>query len=70
MTARAFLEATFGAHLDDALFDELRKTEYARLDADNQAYLDFTGDFGHETGVLEITVNADGLIAEVAAYLD
>ena len=43
MTARAFLEPVFGAHLDDALFDELRRTEYARLDADNQAYLDFTG---------------------------
>ena len=35
-----------------------------------KAHLDFTGDFGHEAGVLEITVNADGLIAEVAADLD
>src|SRR5512141_19637 len=43
MTARAFREPTFAAHLDDGLFEELRRTEYARLDADNQAYLDFTG---------------------------
>jgi selenocysteine lyase/cysteine desulfurase len=27
----------------DAFFDELRAAEYARLDADDQAYLDFTG---------------------------
>ena len=35
-----------------------------------KAHLDFTGDFGHETGFLDITVNADGLIAEVTADLD
>jgi selenocysteine lyase/cysteine desulfurase len=43
MTARAFFGPEPAPHRDDALFDELRKTEYARLDADNQAYLDFTG---------------------------
>ena len=35
-----------------------------------KAHLDFTGDFGHETGVLDITLGADGLIASVAADLD
>ena len=27
----------------DRFFDELRATEYARLDRDDQAYLDYTG---------------------------
>lgn len=34
------------------------------------AHLDFTGDFGHETGVLDITTNEDGLIASIDADLD
>lgn len=32
--------------------------------------LDFKGDFGHETGVLNVTINADGRIAAIDAYLD
>jgi ketosteroid isomerase-like protein len=32
--------------------------------------LDFTGDFGHETGRLDVTTNADGLIAAIDADLD
>ena len=32
-----------GSTSRDRLFADLRHTEYARLDADNQAYLDFTG---------------------------
>ena len=35
-----------------------------------KAHLDFTGDFGHETGVLEVTIDAEGRIAAVAADLD
>ena len=35
-----------------------------------KAHLDFTGDFGHETGVLDVTINDDGRIATVAADLD
>ncbi len=35
-----------------------------------KAQLDFTGDFGHETGALNITANADGLIVAIEAYLD
>lgn len=34
------------------------------------AQVDFTGDFGHETGVLKFTINADGLIVSVEAHLD
>ncbi|MDB5276550.1 MAG: hypothetical protein JWR61_1505 [Ferruginibacter sp.] len=34
------------------------------------ALVDFTGDFGHETGGLEFTVNNDGLINTIEAYLD
>jgi ketosteroid isomerase-like protein len=36
--------------------------------ADAQA--DFTGDFGHETGALNITINGTGLITRIDAHLD
>lgn len=32
--------------------------------------LDFTGDFGHEIGILKIAVNADGLIERIDADLE
>ena len=32
--------------------------------------LDFTGDFGHEIGILKITVNSAGLIARIDADLE
>ncbi|WP_295711534.1 nuclear transport factor 2 family protein [Mucilaginibacter sp.] len=32
--------------------------------------VDFTGDFGHETGGLDIRVNEAGLIEHIDAYLD
>jgi ketosteroid isomerase-like protein len=35
-----------------------------------KAQVDFTGDFGHETGVLNFTLNTDGLIKTINAYLD
>jgi hypothetical protein len=34
------------------------------------AQVDFTGDFGHETGALNFTLNTDGLITVIGAYLD
>lgn len=39
---------------------------------ENQALvrLDFSGDFGQETGRLDVTTNADGLIAAIDADLD
>ncbi|MFK0333191.1 nuclear transport factor 2 family protein [Rhizobium sp. NPDC090275] len=32
--------------------------------------LDFTGDFGHETGILKIAINATGLIERIDADLE
>ncbi len=37
----------------DPLFDDLRATEFRRLDADNQAYLDFTGSALYSTGQID-----------------
>lgn len=34
------------------------------------AKVDFTGDFGHETGGLDILFNEAGLISRIDAYLD
>ncbi|MDM9628993.1 nuclear transport factor 2 family protein [Rhizobium sp. S152] len=42
-----------------------------RLDDFNATIrLDFTGDFGHEIGILKIVVNADGLIQRIDADLE
>jgi ketosteroid isomerase-like protein len=35
-----------------------------------KAQVGFTGDFGHETGGLNVTINKDGLITAIDAYLD
>lgn len=35
-----------------------------------KAQLDFTGDFGHETGGLDIRLNTEELIIRIHAYLD
>jgi ketosteroid isomerase-like protein len=35
-----------------------------------RAQVDFTGDFGHETGSLNVTINSAGLITAIDAYLD
>jgi ketosteroid isomerase-like protein len=35
-----------------------------------KAQVDFTGNFGHETGGLNFTLNKDGLIIAISAYLD
>ncbi len=32
--------------------------------------VDFTGDFGHEIGLLDISINADGLIVHIDADLE
>jgi ketosteroid isomerase-like protein len=34
------------------------------------AQVDFTGNFGHETGGLKMTINTEGLIISIDAYLD
>jgi molybdenum cofactor sulfurtransferase len=40
---RARFEAAFPAYARTAALDEMRRTEFARLDAQGQAYLDYTG---------------------------
>lgn len=35
-----------------------------------EAQVDFTGDFGNETGGLNFTINVDGLITTINAHLD
>ena len=39
-------------------------------DLQAKAQVDFTGDFGHETGGLSVTLNKDGLIILIDAHLD
>lgn len=34
------------------------------------ARLDFTGDFGHEIGMLKVAINPDGLIVRIDADLE
>jgi len=51
------------AYDERGLFDELRAHEYARLDADNQAYLDFTGSALYSQR--QITAHADRLSKSV-----
>lgn len=42
----------------------------ALADGRSRARVDFTGDFGHETGLLDITLAADGRIARIDADLE
>lgn len=41
-----------------------------RDDVSASVRLDFTGDFGHEIGVLKITINSEGLIERIDADLE
>lgn len=63
---RVYLEQFFvGYHTKSELLS------LERLDDFNGTIrLDFTGDFGHEIGVLKITVDADGLIERIDADLE
>src|SRR5215213_4512696 len=51
------------AYDERGLFDDLRAHEYARLDGDNQAYLDFTGSALYSQR--QITAHADRLSKSV-----
>jgi hypothetical protein len=35
-----------------------------------EAKVDFKGNFGHETGGLNVKINSEGLIEFISAYLD
>jgi ketosteroid isomerase-like protein len=63
---RAYIEKFFVGYHTVSKLESVERLAERRA----KAHLDFTGDFGHETGFLDITINADGLIAEVAADLD
>ncbi|MDB5271853.1 MAG: hypothetical protein JWO58_220 [Chitinophagaceae bacterium] len=53
-------------------YNTVSKIEYVKLINDLHAVtqLDFTGDFGHETGSLKVTINKEGLIIGIDAHLD
>jgi hypothetical protein len=63
---RAYLERFFvGYHTVSKLLS-IETTDDLHADV----RLDFTGDFGHETGTLKIVLNSDGLIERADADLD
>jgi ketosteroid isomerase-like protein len=63
---RDYLERFFvGYHTKSELLSLERADDFNAI-----IRLDFTGDFGHEIGVLKITVNADGLIERIHADLE
>lgn len=49
-------------------------TRFLSFETNNESQarlrVDFTGDFGHEIGLLDITVNDDGLITRIDADLE
>ena len=53
-------------------YHTVTKLESLQILNDNHASakVDFTGDFGHETGGLDVTINTSGLITAIEAYLD
>lgn len=53
-------------------YNTFTKLESLKLISKKQALaqVDFTGDFGHETGDLNFTINDDGLITLIDAHLD
>jgi ketosteroid isomerase-like protein len=53
-------------------YKTITKLESLKLISKTQALaqVDFTGDFGHETGGLNFTINANGLIIAIDAHLD
>jgi len=53
-------------------YHTVTKLESLKVLNDNYAMVqvDFTGDFGHETGGLNVTINTNGLIISIDAYLD
>jgi hypothetical protein len=62
---RKYLEEYFMGYHTVTKLDSLEV-----LDAHHaKAHVDFTGDFGHEKGVLDMTTDADGLIVAIKAWL-
>ena len=63
---RKYLENFFVGYHTVTKLESLRVLDNWRANAQ----VDFTGDFGHETGCLKITISKDGLITAIDAYLD
>ena len=63
---RRYLEQFFVGYHTASRLDGIAVTD----DRHARAQLDFTGDFGHETGFLDVATNADGLIVSIDAALD
>lgn len=63
---RNYLEKFFVA------YHTVTKLESIELfnDLQAKAFVDFTGDFGHETGGLTVTISNNGLIIKIDAHLD
>jgi len=53
-------------------YNTVTKLESLKLISKTQAIaqVDFTGDFGQETGTLKVTINQEGLITLIDAHLD
>lgn len=63
---RLYLEQFFvGYNTASKLLSLERRGEFAAI-----VRVDFTGDFGHETGSLRIEIGADGLIERIEADLE
>ena len=63
---RKYIEEYFVGYHTVTKLESLEITD----DSHVNVQVDFTGDFGHETGGLDITFNTDGLIIAIDAYLD
>lgn len=63
---RDYIERFFVGYRTATRFLSLESIDDSRA----RVRVDFTGDFGHEIGLLEITVNDDGLIARIDADLE
>ncbi|MES2763210.1 MAG: nuclear transport factor 2 family protein [Bacteroidota bacterium] len=63
---RSYLEKFFVG------YNTVTKLESVKLISKTNALaqVDFTGDFGHETGGLNFTINGEGLIVGIEAHLD
>jgi ketosteroid isomerase-like protein len=63
---RQYLEKFFVSYKTVTKLESLKEIN----DRYAEAQVDFTGDFGHETGGLYVKLNADGKIISVEAHLD
>ena len=63
---RKYLEKFFVGYKTVTRLESIEESAYRNA----KAQVDFTGDFGHETGGLNFTFNAAGLIITIKAHLD